>query len=317
MAGIKVNVGANTSEFQRGLDRLAAQTDRFKQSLAKKFSFSDIGKTLLGGFGLGSVAGIASKVVEYYQQAADAARELEKATRGAADAAARAIGLRQSPSDKAASLRKQAGALGTQIGMSQSTLSDLENDPRRFSDNMLTGYAWKESIAAAREELKALQAEQTDLLYQADAIEYSERQRLATLRDQRGALEDNPAVSTGQITELQAAQRELGRLNATLANAKLGLLKDSGPAAIVEAQNAILKQQAVVEGLKAQERQSLFDYSNTPKPQSQLVADSLAKVGGGGRVGVSNPQLSEAKKTNRILTSIEAALKDSRAGLLR
>lgn len=314
MGGIKVNVGANTSDFQRGLDRLAAQTDKFKQSLGKKLSVANIGNTVLGALGIGSVAAVASKIVELYRNAADRAKDLEESTARALDNTLRAIGLRQSPLQRADSLRKQAGDLGTQIGMAKGTLDSLENDPRRLLD-AFGGFEY--AIQQARDGLKGLQEQQAGLLYQADALEFAEKQKLNSLRDQRMALEDNIDVEKGEMTALQAANRELQRMEWLRNRIAGGMEKGKGPTDLEQVNLDILKQRAVVEGLKASERQALFDYSSAPKAQSQLVADSLAKVGGGGRVGVSNTQLSEAKKTNRILANIEAALKDSRAGLLR
>ena len=97
-----------------------------------------------------------------------------------------------------------------------------------------------------------------------------------------------------------------------------GLEKGKGASDLEQVNINILRQRSVVEGLKMQERQSLFDYYNTPKAPSQLVADSLAKVGGGGRVGMSNsPQLTESKKQTNYLRQITNALSDQTAGRLK
>jgi len=313
MAGIKVNVSANTSEFQRGLDRLSAQTDRFKMAMAKRFGLADIGKGLAQGLGIGSVQQIAQLISGFFERAAKAAKEMEASTGRMLDMTLRAIALRSGPQQQIANLRKQARGMDTEIAMQQGHISDLKGNPLTFATQ-----SGKDALTEAENTLTSMREKQAELLYQADALNVKERERLNTLLDQRAALQDNLAVSTGQISELEAAQRELGRLNANLANIKLGLLKDSGPAALAEAQNAIIKQQGVVEGLKMQERQSLFDYYNAPKPPSQLVADSLAKVGGGGRVGMSNsPQLTESKKQTNYLRQIANALSDQTAGRLK
>lgn len=313
MAGIKVNVSANTSEFQRGLDRLSAQTDRFKMAMAKRFGLADVGKGLAQGLGIGSVQQIASLITGFWERAAKAAKEMEGSTGRILDMTLRAIALRNGPQQQIADMRKQASGMDSEIAAQQGHIANLRGDPLTY----VTAEG-RDALSEAENTLQSMKEKQAELLYQADALNQKERERLNTLLEQRSALQDNLAVSAGQISELEAAQRELGRLNANVANIKLGLLKDSGPAALAEAQNAVMKQQGVVEGLKLQERQALFDYYNAPKPPSQLVADSLAKVGGGGRVGMSNsPQLTESKKQTNYLRQIANALSDQTAGRLK
>ena len=313
MAGIKVDVNADTTGFQRGLDRLSAQADKFKQTVGRKFGLVDVGKGLLQGLGIGSVQQVAQLVTGFYERAAQSAKALEESTGRMLDMTLRAISLRNSPGQNADNLRGQAAGMNTEIGIQQGTLRDLKSNPLNWVTD-----AGRAAITDAEKALADMQEKQARLLYQADEIDLAEKRKLQTLRDQRMALEDNIDVAKGQMTELQAANRELQRMEWLRNRMEGGLEKGKGASDLEQVNINILRQRSVVEGLKMQERQSLFDYYNAPKPPSQLVADSLAKVGGGGRVGMSNsPQLAESKKQTNYLRQIANALSDQTAGRLK
>ena len=315
MAGIKVPVGVDTTGFERGLDRLAAQGNRFKATLERRFGLADVAKGFAQGLGIGSVQQIASLVSSFYESAAKDAERIEAASSRALDATLKAIGLRNSPEQNVAATRKRAGGLDRDISITRDTLNDLEGNPLNYATE-----GGRQQIAAQKQALDDLKAKQSELYYQADAMELQIRKRSEALQREKGALQDNIDVQSKGMSELQAAERELGRLRADAINVRFRLgFGDTGQNALDAANNAVTKQQSVVAGLKEQTKQRIADYFYSQQSVFHpVVADSLARVGGGGGTfGGGSPMYTEQQKQTAYLKEIALSIRDAQGGLLK
>lgn len=311
MAGVKVGVGVDTTAFEAGLNRLAAQGNKFKANLERKFGLADVAKGFAQGLGIGSVGQVAELVKQFFAHAAESAKAMEESTSRALDATLKAIALRNSPERNISNLRGTAAGMDSSIGVQKKLVSDLDNNPLKWinADTMAM-------LVAAEAKLGEMQEKQSALLYQASELEQAEIRKGEELRRQKGQLQDNIEVQKKGMSELEAATRELARLQADVVNAKAN---HRGENAITEAENAVLKQVATVEGLKTAARQRLTDnFATSQGGGANIVADSLASRGGGGGVFTGgSPMFSEAQKQTALLAEIKLAIQDQKAGRLK
>ncbi len=169
------------AEFRRA-ERAAAgstgkvghEVDKLAATLSKKFSFADVGKDLLKGFGVGSgfaaAEMVAGKISEYYEKAAKSAQEIEASTARQLETTLKIIGLHQNDDQKLATMEKEYARMGRELqtataptykrqGRSAQGILQKKSDDELLAIEQLTekykslGYAIDETkIAADRAE---------------------------------------------------------------------------------------------------------------------------------------------------------------------
>lgn len=133
VANLKKAVAAtksNASEIDREVDRLA-------KGVAKKFSTADIGKDVLRGLGIGSGFALAeqaaSKIVEYYEKAAEAQKKIEASVERQMNATLAMLKARRTDEQDLLEMQKDALRI-------QRTIEELKNPTvtQQFNDGSQT-----------------------------------------------------------------------------------------------------------------------------------------------------------------------------------
>lgn len=108
--GISATIGS-LQDLERGSKKASSELDKLSSTLSKKFSASDIGKSVLGGLGLGSGFAVAqqaaSLIVGYWQRAAEHAKFIADQSDRQLEAVRQRISLERTPSQNLDELIKQ------------------------------------------------------------------------------------------------------------------------------------------------------------------------------------------------------------------
>ncbi len=102
----------STAEMDRELEK-------FTKGVKKKFSFGDIGKDMLKGFGIGSGFAVAEKAAEmivgYYERAAKAAEAIDASTKSQLETTLKIIALHQTDEQRQATLEAEFARKGREL----------------------------------------------------------------------------------------------------------------------------------------------------------------------------------------------------------
>jgi hypothetical protein len=203
--GITATIGS-LQDLDQKAKKATSEMDKLSNTLSKKFSASDIGKSVLGGLGLGSGFAVAQQaasiLVGYYGQAAERAKSIaDHSERMLAYTRAR-IALEQSDEQRIATLQKeQAGDLKLLSGI-QPTMSAAENLLRTLGFKFGIGTApqlTKEQLADRSKTLEEVAARDNE-------IRAGQLEQERTLRETQAK---NRAEEIDENTRIEAAQKRL------------------------------------------------------------------------------------------------------------
>jgi hypothetical protein len=201
------------NSVRRSVSRMDAELGKFAKSTKEKFSGANIGKSILGGLGIGSgfaaVNTIMGAVTSYMQEQAQHAKSIEDSVKKQLDYTKQIVALRQTGEQKIATLEEERASLANRIAaaankgrFSQTTMDGSFKATTRMVDRPLSD---KE-----RADLAALNTEYTKLTL---AIE-----TLKKTREDTGEAE--------KTKEIEAAYNDLGkRVSSYLSNSLLPMIK--------------------------------------------------------------------------------------------
>lgn len=160
---------AATKSFAQQMDR---EVDSLTRGLKKKFSAADIGKDIMKGLGIGSGFALAetaaNKVVDYYREQAEYAKQIEESTKRQLDYTLQLLGLRQTDAQKVQALQKQiAGVEREQAAITGQTQTvDVYQLGQKVGERTIAKPLSDEELVklhALSEELKRLNLERAKL----------------------------------------------------------------------------------------------------------------------------------------------------------
>lgn len=296
---IKVEIGAGTSGFSRGLAKMEAEWSGFKGKLAKKFSFGEVGKGLMQGLGIGSAQQIAGLIGNAFEMAADGARVMYERTRDTLATTQALIALRASPQQQIKNAQAELKGVRAEIEFQKKAVDDADLGPL-----LLISPQAAENFKAAKDQLTALLAKEGQMLVTIDQLRIAEEKRQEVLSETSAQLRDQRDLLRNQIDAVGVADRAASRAFKRMTN---GSKKPDSEERLLSFDRANLEVE------KAKKERELAQLRG-------IKADNLARIGGGGGVfapsgganaAIGNPAqaiVSEARKHTSILQSIDGKL---------